>query len=250
METTLDSKSLFLTGAKHSLPIVLGYISVGIAYAVLAKQAGFSDLETFLMSVTCYSGAGQFFAVTMTMQHSSLIALAIGLMILNFRYFIMSTCVFARLKGLDNFRRSIFSHWITDETFAIFTTAKKEYANVPYFLGLFVVSWSGWLSGAILGIVASNFLPENLIQAMNIALYALFIAIIVPACKADFKVFVIVICTAVLNTIFCQFMQECWAILWSIIICSVVGAFFTDNKKLSESQENEKVVDDTVEENK
>lgn len=240
MEKSLDTKDLFLLGAKHSVPIVLGYISVGIAYAVLAKQAGFSDLQTFLMSVTCYSGAGQFFAVTMTLQHSSLIAMAIGLMILNFRYFIMSTCVFARLKKLDNFRRSFFSHLITDETFAIFTTAKKELANVPYFLGLFVVSWSGWLSGAILGIVASNFLPENLIQAMNIALYALFIAIIVPACRSDFKIFAIVACTAALNTILYNFMAECWAILWSIIICSVIGAFFTDNKNENVIKESDK----------
>lgn len=101
----------------------------------------------------------------------------------------MSTCVFARFDKLSNVRRAFFSHFITDEPFAIFTTAKKELISSSYFTGLFLVSWCAWVSGAVIGAFATNYLPVNLIQAMNIALYALFIAIVVPAAKSNNKLF-------------------------------------------------------------
>ena len=218
-------------GARHSIPICLGYLSVGTAYAVMAKQSGYSDFETVLMSMICYSGSGQFFAVTSAKDSASLIAICIGLIIFNFRYFIMSTCVFARFDKLSNIKRAFFSHFITDEPFAIFTTAKKDLISSSYFAGLFLVSWCSWVSGAIIGTLATNYLPLNLIQAMNIALYALFIAIVVPAAKGNSKLLVIVICAAVLNVVLSKFMDSCWAILCTIIVCSFVGAFFTDSRK-------------------
>lgn len=147
----------------------------------------------------------------------------------------MSTCVFARFDKLSNVRRAFFSHFITDEPFAIFTTAKKELISSSYFTGLFLVSWCAWVSGAVIGAFATNYLPVNLIQAMNIALYALFIAIVVPAAKNNNKLLVIVICAAILNIALSQVMDSCWAILSTIIICSLIGAIFTDNKPKSDS---------------
>lgn len=229
------NKNLFLLGARHSIPICLGYLSVGTAYAVMAKQVGYSDFETIFMSMICYSGSGQFFAVTSAKDSASLVAICIGLIILNFRYFIMSTCVFARFDKLSNVRRAFFSHFITDEPFAIFTTAKKELISSSYFTGLFLVSWCAWVSGAVIGAFATNYLPVNLIQAMNIALYALFIAIVVPAAKSNNKLLVIVICAAILNIALSQVMDSCWAILSTIIICSLIGAIFVDNKPKSDS---------------
>lgn len=210
----------------------------------MAKQAGYSDFETILMSMICYSGSGQFFAVTSAKDSASLVAICIGLIILNFRYFIMSTCVFARFDKLSNLRRAFFSHFITDEPFAIFTTAKKELISSSYFAGLFLVSWCAWVSGAVIGAFATNYLPVNLIQAMNIALYALFIAIVVPAAKSNNKLLVIVICAAILNIALSQVMDSCWAILSTIIICSLIGAIFTDNKpKTDDNTSNEKALE-------
>ena len=238
------NKNLFLLGAHHSIPICLGYLSVGTAYAVMAKQAGYSDFETIFMSMICYSGSGQFFAVTSAKDSASLVAICIGLIILNFRYFIMSTCVFARFDKLSNVRRAFFSHFITDEPFAIFTTAKKELISSSYFTGLFLVSWCAWVSGAVIGAFATNYLPVNLIQAMNIALYALFIAIVVPAAKSNNKLLVIVICAAILNIALSQVMDSCWAILSTIIICSLIGAFFSDNKpNIDENTTNENAIE-------
>ncbi len=80
----MNNKQLFLLGARHSIPICLGYISVGCAYAVIAVQAGYTTLETIIMSMVSYSGSGQFFAVTMAKDHASLVAIALGLFLLNY----------------------------------------------------------------------------------------------------------------------------------------------------------------------
>ena len=240
----MTNKELFILGAKHSIPICLGYLSVGTAYAVLAKGAGFSTLKTIIMSMVCYSGSGQFFAATQAADHASILAICIGLVILNFRYFIMSTCVFARFDELSNTKRAFFSHFITDEPFAIFTTAKKELISTAYFCGLFLVSWTSWVSGAVIGAVAADYLPHSLVSSMSIALYALFIAIVVPAAMANFRLLIIVLCAAILNTLLSQVMDSCWAILTTILICSFIGAFFTKPKSKEKIEKIEKELEE------
>ena len=227
----MNKKELFFLGCRHSIPICLGYISVGTAYAVLALQNGYTEFETILMSVVSYSGSGQFFAVTMAKEHASLLAIALGLFLLNFRYFIMSTCIFARFEKLSNFYRAVFAHYVTDEPFAIFSTAAKELVSLSYLSGLVLTSWFSWILGAVIGVVANGFLPEALISAMSVALYALFIAIIVPPAKADFKLMVIIIISALMNIVLTQYIDSCWAILITIVFCSLVGAFFTGQDK-------------------
>ena len=91
----MSSRQLFFLGMKHGIPVVLGYIPVGIAYAVSALQAGFSPFETILMSFSVYSGSGQVLGVGMTAQGASLAAIFIGTFLINFRYFIMSACLIA-----------------------------------------------------------------------------------------------------------------------------------------------------------
>lgn len=227
----MNTKELFFLGARHAIPIVFGYIPVGIAYAVYAQQTGFSTFETILLSITGYSGSGQFLTVSMASQHAGLLAIGIGIFLLNFRYFIMSTCVFNRFKKLNIFKKIFMCHLVTDETFAIFTTAEERLVSEAYFIGLFVTSYLSWISGAVLGILANSFLPESLTLAMGIALYALFIAIIMPGCKRNIRIFILVLCTAVMNCILSCFLDMSWSIVISSLICAFIGAFFIGKKK-------------------
>ena len=211
----------------------------------MAKEYGFSAFETILMSMICYSGSGQFLAVTYAQQGASLIALVVGLLLLNFRYFIMSAVVFARFKVMSNFQRAFFSHYITDEPFAIFATAKKELVSPYYFSGLVFISWLSWISGAALGLVAHDFMPPALTSSMTIALYALFVAIIIPGACMSRSMFSIICSSALFNILMTRFMDECWAVLATIVVCSLAGAFFIkdkvsdDEKQQIESKDNE-----------
>ena len=230
----MTKAQLFWLGSKRAVPIALGYIPVGIAYAVYAGQTGFSPLEIILMSITTYSGSGQFLVVSMMGANAAIPVFMLALFLMNFRYFIMSTCVFNLFAKLSFVKRLLFSHMVTDETFAIFTTSEREVIGVPYFLGLFVSSWLAWISGAVLGVLASSFLPYELTQALGIALFALFIAIIVPAGKADLRMAVLIVGTAVLNTFLYEYVQESQAIVISTVVMALLGAIFIKKKKPQE----------------
>ncbi len=226
----MTTSQLYLLGLKRTFPIVLGYIPVGIAYAVYAGQNGFTPWEIVLMSITNYSGSGQFFIVSMAGTAAPLPVFMLALVLMNFRYFIMSTCVFNKFKKLSFIKRTLFSHLVTDETFALFTTSEKELISVPYFVGIFLTAWIAWITGAALGVLASSFLPQALTQALGIALFALFIAILVPAGKKDLRVAVLIIATAILNTCLYHYIKESHAIVISTILMAVIGATFIKNK--------------------
>ena len=200
---------------KHGIPVVLGYIPVGIAYAVSALQAGFSPFETILMSFSVYSGSGQVLGVGMTAQGASLAAIFIGTFLINFRYFIMS--LKAPIKAWTSF-------YITDETFAIFTTAPEERAKLPYIAGLIILTYSSWISGAVIGVIANSILPGWVAAGLGIALYALFIALVVPGCKSNHKIALMVIMTALFNCLLSLFIDGSWAIVISTLLWAAIGA--------------------------
>ena len=226
----MNTNSLIVLGMKHAFPIVCGYVPVGIAYAVAAQQTGFAPWEIILFSFTGYSGSGQILTVSMASQHADLLAIAVGIFQINFRYFIMSACVFNRFVKLSVFKRFFMSHLVTDETFAIFTTAKKELIGIPYFCGLFITSYLSWVLGAVCGILASSILPANVTLALGIAIYALFIAIIVPGGKKDLRVGVMIVATALLNCFLSKLIDMSWAVVVSSVVCAMLGAVFITDK--------------------
>ena len=237
----MTKSELFCLGSKRAIPIALGYIPVGIAYAVYAGQSGFSPLEIILMSLTTYSGSGQFLVVSMASSHAAIPVFMFALFLMNFRYFIMSTCVFNLFTKLSTIKRLLFAHLVTDETFALFTTSEKEVIGVPYFLGLFCSSWAAWVAGAALGVLASSFLPYELTQALGIALFALFIAILVPAGKSDFRMAILIIGTAVLNTFLYKIMAESQAIVISTVVMAVLGALLIKKKDGKASKDSKEL---------
>lgn len=224
----MTAAGFYLKGARDALPIVLGYVPVAIAFAVLALSTGFSPLQAMLMSLTCYSGAGQFLGVAMAGSGAGLAAAAVGMALVNFRYFVMSLCVFARFKSLSFLARLGLSHFITDETFAIFTTNDQKYVNVPYFLGLFTTSYLSWNAGTAAGIVASSVLPENVTLALGVALYALFIAIVIPGARSGARMAAVIAGTALCNSVLSKALSSALgsgAASWSLVASMLGGAF-------------------------
>lgn len=222
----MNNKDLFVLGMKHGIPIVFGYIPVGIAYAVSALQAGFSSFETVLMSIVVYSGAGQVLGVGMTAQGASILAIAIGTFLINFRYFIMSACVFNRVPEVSLIKKIWTSFYVTDETFALFTTADSKIAKMSYIAGIIVLTYSSWVLGAVIGVFANSILPDSVTAALGIALYALFIALIMPGCKKNSKIFTLVIFSALFNTFLSRFIDMSWAIVTTSLFASLLGAIF------------------------
>lgn len=233
----MDNKNLFVLGLKHGIPIVFGYIPVGIAYGVSALNAGFSPFETVLMSIMVYSGAGQVLGVGLTAQNASLFAIALATFLINFRYFIMSACVFNRLPSLSNIKKAWTAFYITDETFALFTTADSKTAKIQYIAGIIILTYSSWVLGAAIGVVASSILPDFVTAALGIALYALFIAIVMPACKKSMAIAVLVVCTALFNSFISLFIDMSWSVVISTLLCALLGAIFIKDEQEQNTKE-------------
>ena len=103
----MSKRIQFAHGLRAGVPVVLGFLPVGIAFAIMARQAGFSILETCTMSVTVFAGASQMMAVGMHAQGAGLAAIIFTTFILNLRHVIMSTCVGKREKSELGFEGQI-----------------------------------------------------------------------------------------------------------------------------------------------
>ncbi len=210
-----DKRDQYLLGVKNGLPVIFGFIPVGIAYAIMARQAGFSILETVGMSVAVFAGASQMMAVGMYAQGAAVITMILATFILNLRHLIMSTCVVNRIRGEKTGIKLLAAFGVTDESFAIFTTEPEERCSIHAFLGLITVTYSSWIVGSAIGAVASDFLPAIITASLGIALYAMFLGLLI-------------VLTAVCNTVLSMWMDSSWALILSTLICAGIGVCFVE----------------------
>ena len=226
-------KSDYLKGLRTGLPVILGFVPVGIAYAIMARRAGFSAGETIFMSMTVFAGASQMMASAMAGQGAGIAAIIIATFILNLRHLIMSTCVMNRMEEKKSPLRFLAAFGVTDESFAIFTTGENR--SIWSFLGLITVTYSSWNAGTIIGALASDFLPQLVTASLGIALYAMFIGILVPDLKGSGPLALLVLLTAVCNALLAQVMASSWALVLSTLVCAFAGLYFVDLPKEDEA---------------
>ena len=219
--------SEILRGAKASIPIVLGFIPVGITYAIMAADAGFNVLETVFMSVCVFAGASEMMAVGMYKSGAMIIAIALATFMMNLRHVIMSTCIFEKTEKLGVFKRLFLGFFVTDESFAVITS-DKERCGFWFFASLGVTHYLAWVVGSTIGALAANLLSETVSASLGISLYAMFIGLIVPSIKRNLRLFALVVGTAVLNSVLSFAVASEYSLIISTLVGAVVGVFFVD----------------------
>ena len=213
----MSCKIKFIEGCKRGVPIAFGYVPMGIGYAAIALKAGFTPLQTVSMSVLVYAGAGQIIAASMALTGASAMTIILTNFVINLRYFVMSTCVLNKIKDSVLPLNIIAAHVTVDESFAMFSLS--EDSSIWIYLGIGVFSWLSWILGAGIGVVLLDLLPVIVTNSFNISLYALFVAILVPAVKKSRQIALLVFITAVLNIVLSQFLGN-----WSLIVSTLLGA--------------------------
>lgn len=221
----------FWTGARLGIPVILGYIPVGVAYALIARQAGFSVLETCMMSVFVYAGASEMMAAGMYAQGAGIAAIVLATFILNLRHFIMSACVMNGMRSEKRGFKKLAAFGVTDEVFAIYTTQKKLERPGLVFLGMALISYLSWNLGTVIGAVASDFLPELLTAALGVAMYAMFIALLAPSVRGNGRLGLLVLLTAAVNTLLSQLLDSGWALIVSTLAGAAAGVSFVELPK-------------------
>ncbi|MFZ3577339.1 AzlC family ABC transporter permease [Virgibacillus sp. DJP39] len=222
------SMQMIQKGIAVGLPIMLGYLPIAITYGVLARQAGMTLTELTLMSVFVFAGASQFMAVNMIAAGSGFLEIVIATLVLNFRHFVMSLSFMNRLRGIGLNAKVPLSLGLTDETFAMSslhpTEAKKE-KGVLFYTALILTAYFSWIVGSFLGGVLGEVIPSQLSQSMGIALYAMFVGLLIPSVKKEKRVGLIAVFAILINVLFSQFTSEGWAIVAGTVIGAASGIF-------------------------
>lgn len=151
MTSTQTKKQQYLAGLRSGLPVITGFFPVGIAYALLARQAGMSPVETVLMSATVLAGSSQIMAAGMILQGAGIAAIILATFVLNLRHLIMSTCVMRHFSGEPAGLRLLSSFGVVDESFAVFCMEPEENRTLFRFLGLISAVYLAWVSAAVVG---------------------------------------------------------------------------------------------------
>lgn len=192
----------FLEGIIDGLPICVGYLSVAFAFGIFSVESGLSIAEALLISMTNVTSAGQLAAVPIIMSGGTLIELCLSQFVINLRYALMSVSLSQRLdKNVNTIDRLIVSFVNTDEVFAV-ASAKGHNLKKSYLYGLILTPYIGWSIGTAVGAVAGNVLPQIIISSLSLAIYAMFVAIVLPVTKKSRPTAVCVIISIVLGCMF------------------------------------------------
>lgn len=217
-------KSDFLKGIRDGIPIGLGYLSVSFGFGILAVGLGLSVLSAVGISLTNLTSAGQVAGVGIIAAGGSIIEMILTQLVINIRYSLMGISLSQKLDGSFNtIHRMAASFGITDEIFAVAVSQKS--VSPRYMYGLIAISAFGWVTGTFIGAAAGNILPPAVSSAMGIALYGMFLAIIIPPAKKEKGVLMAVLSAAVLSTVF-EYLLDFVSDGFAVIICSVVAAAF------------------------
>ncbi len=196
------NSQLFIEGMKASIPIALGYFAVSMAYGMAAIIQGLTVTESVIISLTNLTSAGQFAGTTLICAGASLIELIVTELIINARYFLMSISLAQKTGGkLPLWQRMLMAYGITDEIYAVAISSKGN-LRFSWFMGLVIPPVVGWTMGTLGGALASSFLPADLVNALGLAMYGMFIAIFVPAARKEKSVAVCVLIAIALSCLF------------------------------------------------
>ncbi len=222
--TGKTKENTFLKGLIDGLPICFGYVSVAFAFGIFAVSNGLNAPEAILISMTNVTSAGQLAAVPIIVSGGTLFELAASQLIINLRYALMSVSLSQKLDNSVKFAdRLIIAFVNTDEVFAV--ASSKESVGKAYMFGLILSPFLGWSAGTAVGAFAGSVLPAVVISALGVAIYGMFIAIVVPVAREDRHVLFCVIIAVVLSVTFKYVpLLNTVPTGFTIIICAVAAS--------------------------
>lgn len=180
-----DNLTAFREGFRDGIPISLGYFAVAFSLGIQAGAVGLDAFQGFLLSALVNASAGQYAALTVMAALGTYAEMAIITLIANARYMLMSAALSQRFSPNTPFyHRFLVAFGITDEIFGI-SVARPGYINPFYNYGAFLIASPGWAVGTALGIIAGDVLPQILVNALGVALFGMFLAIIIPPARSN-----------------------------------------------------------------
>ena len=237
-----SNRAVFIEGMRDGVPIGLGYLAVSFSLGIAAKNAGLTVFQSFLASMLCNASAGEYAGFTVIAASATYIEMIIITLVANARYLLMSFALSQKFNPKTGLlHRIIIGFDITDELFGI-SINRPGYINPVYNYGAMLTASPPWWIGSALGTLAGNLLPFRLVSAFSVALYGMFLAIIVPPTKKNkaLAVFVIISFVASFAATYLPFVstisEGTRTIILTVIISAVAAVLFP--KKQGEGENN------------
>lgn len=215
--------SEFKKGIQAGISIGIGYFPIALTFGLLAKSSGLTIYETVLMSLIVFAGASQYISLSLITFGTGIFEIILTTFIVNIRHFLMSTSLNEKCEDDHIFNKLLYSFGITDETFSVVST-KEGTASTGFIFGVITISYLSWVFFSGVGHLIGASLPKTLQESMGVALYAMFIGLLVPTMKKSLKVIFLASLAAVFNSIFTigHIMPQGWAIVTATLLSAIL----------------------------
>lgn len=175
----------FKEGMRDGIPIGLGYLAVSFSLGVAAKSAGLTAFQGFIASLLNNASAGEYAGFTVIAANASYLEMMLMTLIANARYLLMSCALSQKFDPDTPLRhRLLVGYDVTDEIFGI-TIARPGILNPYYTYGAIVIAAPCWAGGTALGVIAGTLLPLRVVSALSVALFGMFLAVIIPPARKN-----------------------------------------------------------------
>lgn len=229
-------------GLWHGLPIALGYVSVSFAFGIQATALGLTPLQAVLISLFNLTSAGQLAGLQLMAVGAPLVEMALTQLTINLRYALMSLSLSQKLDGSMTLpHRLLLSFANTDEVFAV-ASQQPGRLGKWYLYGLTNLPFLGWTLGTLLGALAGGILPKPVTDALGIAIYGMFIAIILPPLRHSKEVRVVIALAVGMSCLFTllplfSFLSDGFRIIVCAVVASALGAWLMPRPVQQEEDE-------------
>lgn len=229
MFTEAKNKKDFKYGLKKGLPIAIGYIPVSFTFGLMAVSGGMPVWLAIFISISNVTSAGQFAGTNLILSGAGFFEVTLTTFIINIRYMLMSLSLSQKIETKTTLlERFLFAFGITDETFTV-ASMEESKLSFSYMIGLILGPITGWTLGTTLGAMICSSLPDSLSSAMGIALYGMFIAIIIPPAKKSKQIVIIVLVAILVVSIlkfipFFTFVSSGFRVIFATVIAAGFGA--------------------------
>jgi len=230
----------FFKGAKLSIPIMLGYAPIAVSFGAAAKAMGLNYPYAILMSGTVFAGASQFLAIAMLSNGITILQIIFATFVVNLRHIVFSFSLLKKTGNIRLFKRFLLFMGLTDETFALISLSKTDTLRTGSGIaGLILFSYLSWVSGTFVGGYLVSFFSETVLKSMSMALYSLFISLLVTALIGNFRYIYVIFTSIALNLGLSLLIPSSWSLLIAIVVSPLILSVFdhrnasNDNKKVS-----------------
>ncbi|WP_416145052.1 AzlC family ABC transporter permease [Planococcus koreensis] len=214
----------FIAGLKAGTSIAIGYFPVALTFGLLAKTTGLSLIEATAMSIFVFAGAAQYISLTLITAGVAPILIVLNTFVVNIRHFLMTAALNEKMEPAAVWKKALYAFGITDESFAVLAIQEDNKVRTSFAAGVIAISYGSWVVFTAIGHLIGANLPHFLQAAMSIALYAMFVGLLVPSMRGNRKVFSLAAIAGIINSVFyfTGWLSTGWAILFSTLASAVI----------------------------